>query len=118
MARVWGEADDGVAAKPIAETVDELRQTLRPCCGIKADPGLRRRQRIYDECAQRYHLDAEAGVEAIQLLAEEPAQMAGRSGGPAGADGGPRHCAVGPESGKLQPSRPIVRGLQASADIY
>ena len=119
MAWVWSEADNGVAAKPIAKPVHELCQTLRTCCfGIKTDPGLRRRQRIDDECAQRHHLNAVTGIEAVQLLQEQPPQMTWRASRPAGAHGDPRHRAICTKGGKFQPSRPLVRCLQAGANLY
>jgi hypothetical protein len=114
-----GEANDGVGAEPVAEAVDKLRQALR-LAGVvgEADRRLRRREGIDDETPQRHDLDAEAGIEAVQLLAEQPPQMAGRACRPAGADRGSLDRPVGAEGRELQPPRPLVRGFEAGAEIY
>jgi hypothetical protein len=114
-----GEADDGVAAQPVAETVDELRQALRaPGLAVEADRRLRRRERIDDERPQRHDLDAEAWIEAVQLLAEQPLQVVGRACRPAGADGGAFDRPVDAEGRELQPARALVRRFEAGAEIY
>src|SRR5512147_2612327 len=114
-----GEADDGVGAEPVTEPVDELCQALR-LAGVagETDRRLRRRQGIDDERPQRHYLDAEARIEAVQLLAEQPPQVAWRACGPTGADCGALDRAVGAEGRELEPPRALVRRFEAGAEIY
>jgi hypothetical protein len=114
-----GQADDGVGAEPVAEAIDELRQALRLAAVVgEADRRLRWHQGIDDERPQRHYLDAEAGIEAVQLFTEQPPQVVGPACRPAGADGQPLDRPVGAEGRELEPPRPLVRGFEAGAEIY
>ena len=109
-------------AQAVAETIDEGRQIgLQP--GAAAAAGERQLQigqRLDMRGGQHHGLDAEAGIDALQLLGEEPRQGGIVAARPAGADRELRQPAVdaiaGAAPGAARPARlPPARGRDGEA---
>ncbi len=83
-------------AQAVAEAIDQGRQidALQPTAAATGKRQLQIGQRLDMRRRQGHGLDAEAGIDALQLLGEEPGQSGIVAARPAGADGELRQPAV------------------------
>ena len=98
MARVRRDAGHAVRTQAVAQRIDHAGQTIAGILrGDIGKPGLRCLQRRHGLGLQRDHLDAEARIDGVQLLAQQLAQIAGIAHRQRGAHRDPRHDAIDTE---------------------
>ena len=104
----------------IAQPIDQRRQIARLIEIARAHrpPGERLGQQRLDHLGlQDRALDAEAEVDALELLGEQALELAGIAARPAGADGDRGGAVVDPIEGKRQPPGAQARRRQPGAQL-
>jgi hypothetical protein len=98
MTLIRRDAGHAVGAQAVAQRIDHAGETIAGILrGDIGQPGLRCLQRRHDLGLQRDHLDAEARIDGVQLLAQQLAQVAGVAHRQRGAHRDLRHDAIDTE---------------------